>query len=167
MGRPIVQYNKAELVAFLEKKCPQALAKFPAPEKFAFERYPAGHYLDIGYIIEKDLAVGHRVYVSSESEGMPQLTYRKLPHGQVHARDHINLTDLLHEVLDRAKLPPYDTALRIVVNFIFVWCGHQDVFVDLQHGSELDCGPALSILVRRLENLAPKHPKVVRKFPLD
>jgi hypothetical protein len=166
MGRPTVQYSKAELVAFLEKKCPQALAKFPLPENFSFETHPDGTYLNIGYIDDDRYIVGHKIFANCHGEGMSQLNYKKLQQGQIRGGD-VHLVDLLREVLGSPTVPAYDAALRVVVNFIFVWCGRKDAFIDLQHGSELECEPALSVLVRRLENLAPKCVKVVRKYPLD
>lgn len=166
MGRPTVQYSKAELVAFLEKKCPKALAKFPLPEQFTFEKHPDGMYLNVGYIDDEQDVLGHKVLANCSGEGMSQLNYKKLEHVQIRGSA-VNVVHLLHEVLDCATVPAYDAALRIVVNFVFVWCGHKDVFVDLQHGAELECGPALSVLVRRLENLAPKRVKIVRKYPMN
>jgi hypothetical protein len=159
MPRYVVRHTKAELIALLEEKCPEALKKFPKPEAFPFESRADGMYLPIGRFIDNNQVGEEKALVKCDGD-MPVLTYKEREQGHIEGGE-LKLGGVLGDVMSKGRVPVLDIALKIVVAFIFVYCGHKDVFGDL------DNGPSVSILVRRLEKLAPNRPVVVRKYPLD
>jgi hypothetical protein len=151
MSHRTVRHTKTELLSLLSARCPDALARFPAPSAFTFSSDERGTFLRLGRCVDSAATVRACCY----GDGVPQLAYAQ---HRGPAQAGIQLEGVLGTLCDSEVVDAGDVALKIIVCFVFVYCGYRDVFADLESG------PAVAILVRRLERLVPKK---VRKFDYE
>lgn len=146
-------FDKAGLLAVLEKRCPTALSKFPDPSTFEIETDPEGSLrLRVGGLY---MNVGSStLWVTSDFRFDfidPEENYYNTLDDSIMRVDGIEIFHELsksrHGVIDALK-----PGKKALVEFIFVLCGYKERFVERDLGEGRDDGRAKRLTMSSLVN---------------
>jgi hypothetical protein len=159
MGGRAKRYTKAELIAILEDKCPDALSQFPAPSQFEFKTGSDGDILHVGTTIKTYKSGTEELWVQVHGVCKPFLYYYTVskrdqcedPFSFKNRTDYINGNAIFGKLVETGRtLHVYSVELKTLIAFIFVYCDKKTEFPDF------DYGKGLPMLISVLEEMAPR-----------